>query len=76
MSDNQRYDLCVNFVCTECGSKLTFATGEKTETKYDNGGQWAGNTIKAFGVHPCRHCIEKHTAPAKMLAESLKELTK
>ena len=53
---------------------LTLTT-KNVKGKYDSEGQWAGNSIKAFGVHPCKSCIEKHTKPAKKLAESLKELT-
>lgn len=77
MSGNfMRNKLIVSFNCTDCGGQLHFSYEPRKDVKgkYDASGDPTGAEVcyaPNMWVEPCRHCIEKHTKPAKQLAEAL-----
>lgn len=72
-----RTNLITTFHCFDCGKKLEVDYGEgvKTESPYSQGDPTGAAVMYSkVVVKPCRSCIEKHTGPARKLAEAIKEL--
>ena len=72
--------------CAECGSVLTLAYEADVAAKAEAYGTYgsehdreptgaAVRYVPPIFVVPCKVCIEKHTGPAKRMAEALKQLT-
>jgi hypothetical protein len=76
-----RTNLITHFYCSNCGNQINFdydkddspkkvEANRQTETE-PTGACCRYNRIL---VEPCKHCIEKHTRPAKDLANAIKAL--
>ncbi|WP_157132260.1 hypothetical protein [Roseobacter sp. AzwK-3b] len=76
--DSGRINLVTSFICTECGENLDLAFDQlgkpapKASTSFGMGGAYV--LENRVHVHPCRTCIEKEVAPARMIAAALAEL--
>lgn len=78
-----RTNLIMHFHCSECGKQLDLAYENEAEVKpgsVDNLHQKPPEPTGAkilytpqISIRPCRNCIEKHTGPAKRLAEALSD---
>lgn len=79
MSDGMRTELITRFVCGDCGELLTIPYEPKAERRQSisQSGDPTGAKVRynPIYINPCRHCIEKHTAPAKALAAAVKMMT-
>lgn len=76
IGDRMRYNLVTTLVCLQCGEQLMISY-EKVSPKYDpiasaESITSAGKVQLYVGVHPCRTCYDKATAPIKALQEALK----
>lgn len=81
---SSRTNLIMHFHCSECGNQLTIDYPKEAKTPpVDNWG--APQTPKEdtgaacfytpkISIAPCRHCIEKHTAPARKLVEAVRDM--
>ncbi len=78
-----RTNLITHFYCSHCGNQLNVCYDEeksprKVEAQHQTEIEPTGAACRynKILVEPCRHCIEKHTKPAKALANAIKELAR
>lgn len=77
-NDFARTNLVTSFICTGCGENLTLSFDKlgqpapKAETSFGSGGAYV--LENRIYVNPCKRCIEKSIAPARAIADALKQL--
>jgi hypothetical protein len=72
-----RYNLVINFRCTECGGKLQVSYDQPKIFPYQpdasDGITGAAKVEKSISVYPCQDCFHKANAPLQALRQILKE---
>jgi len=76
-----RTNLITKFFCNDCGYQLNVEydsdeSPKKIASQHQTDKEPTGACCRynRILVQPCRHCIEKHTSPAKQLGEALREI--
>lgn len=78
--DLARNHLITRLYCFDCGNQLdlTYDDRKKKDAPFDQGenDEPSGGykMVNKITVHPCRHCIDKYTAPAKALVNAVKQI--
>jgi hypothetical protein len=80
-----RNNLIIQLYCAECGKVVNMDYDTENDLPPQKADSLSENPKSPTGaaclhmpgiyVHPCKHCIQKYTGPAKQLAESLRSLT-
>ena len=66
--------LTISMHCSKCGAILQAKDGCQVSNEVKDQADNTGDS-RAFFIQPCRACINRITAPAKALAEAVKNLT-
>ena len=79
--DSMRRNHIQVYKCFECGNKLNltydFKDGVELGDSWESGDPTGATCLyQTIMIHPCKNCIDKHTAPAKQLAQAINQLTK